>query len=135
VTIISNYDGGLLWRKIDRMGRVIEYDYDQFARQTEEDWIDTSNNNAVVYTIAYAYDQLGRVTSAGDSDVFYGYEYDNTGRVVNDLWDSFNIASCARDAPIASNRGHPAVADAERRSECVPTQSVGTREKRHVRGT
>jgi len=88
------YSGGLLERRIDRLGRVIEYAYDLFGRQTGEYWYanetaadnDPTHQNPL-YSIVHTYDRLGNVLTASDAAAEYEYVYDALGRVVEETQD------------------------------------------------
>src|SRR5690606_7608723 len=62
----------------DRNGRVIEYDYDNLQRLTQEFWKDgvTTEN-----TIDYTYDAASQLTAISDDVSAYAYTYDGLGRV------------------------------------------------------
>ncbi|QGJ68575.1 Hypothetical protein PBC10988_2360 [Planctomycetales bacterium 10988] len=65
----------------DRNGREIEYVYDDLYRLTGEHWLDSQQT--VIRSFTYAYDHLGRMTSAGDPELTYSYAYDILGRVTS----------------------------------------------------
>ena len=72
LTRYFQYDSrGNLARKIDRNGRVTEYEYDGLGRQTSEEWFADVEDVTADKTYTTAYDSLGRVTVAGDGDTDY----------------------------------------------------------------
>ena len=76
-----SYDAsGDLTSETDRDGRVRNFSYDNLHRRTAEKWMSGVN---VVRTISYSYDAANQVTSAADPDSSYAYAYDNLGRVTS----------------------------------------------------
>ena len=66
------YDlAGELTSQTDRDGRETTFGYDALGRETSETWVGTPDN----HTISYAYDPLGNVLSASDSNATYNYAY------------------------------------------------------------
>jgi len=85
------YDGGLLFRRIDRMGRVIEYAYDLFGRQIGEYWYAdaTAADNdpthaSPLYSIEHTYDCSGNILTVADDAASYTYTYDDLNRVLTE---------------------------------------------------
>jgi len=75
------YDAnGDLATKTDRDERVTEYDYDDLGRLIEERWLDATS--AVIETIDYTYDLMGRLLTATDDDSSLTYTYDDAGRLL-----------------------------------------------------
>jgi RHS repeat-associated protein len=81
------YDAiGNLAKSTDAKDHVIKYEYDALGRETAEKWLDSLGN--VIYSISYAYDALGELSSATASnpqspipDSSYTYTYDALGHV------------------------------------------------------
>ncbi len=67
-------------QKTDREGRVTRYAFDALNRLTEERWVG-ADGQAVVRTIAFEYDALGRVTRQSDPDSTYAFTYSPIGEV------------------------------------------------------
>lgn len=85
-------DGGNLVRIVDRMGRVREFGYDRFDRNTDEWWYasaSAANNDpdheSPDHAFSFSYDAEGQMLSANDDtagqESHYGYLYDGMGRV------------------------------------------------------
>ncbi len=75
-------DVGLLVQMTDFNGRVTTYEYDDVYRETEENWLDSSQN--VIYTCQSTYDAVGQRVSVQDAAAIYEYEHDDLGRIVEE---------------------------------------------------
>jgi YD repeat-containing protein len=69
---------GNLTKKTDRLGRVIEYAYDNRNRLTTELW---KTGGSTVRTLSYEYDLLGHLTGASDPAADYAFQVDALGNV------------------------------------------------------
>ena len=65
--------------RTDRTGRRTTYAYDAGGRRTGEKWFDAGAT--VVRTLAYGYDNVGRLTSAADPDTTLTFAYDAADRL------------------------------------------------------
>jgi RHS repeat-associated protein len=65
--------------KVDRNGRETRYAYDDLNRLVREEWIGASD--AILNTIAYAYDAASNLTSVFDASSALVYTYDARNRV------------------------------------------------------
>jgi RHS repeat-associated protein len=65
-------------QRVDRLGRIIAWEYDDLYRNTAEKWYDGVN---LVHTLNWEYDAAGQLTDAYDTGSVYGYTYDGLGRL------------------------------------------------------
>jgi RHS repeat-associated protein len=72
---------GNLAKVTDRNGRVREFAYDALDRRLTEKWRATAGGS-VVHTLAWDYDDLGRVTQQDDGGVIDTFAYDGLDRLV-----------------------------------------------------
>jgi RHS repeat-associated protein len=92
-------DAGQLAQTTDRNGRVTKYEHDILDRLKFERWFDNSADTGANATLAWAYDELGRVLSGSQQTdtgaLVYGetFLYDNLGRVVEQ--NNWNTAARA----------------------------------------
>lgn len=76
------YDAvGNLASRTDRNGRVTTFQYDALNRQVGETWLD--NNQSPVHQFDFAYDPVGRLLSATDTDTTLTSDYDAVGRALS----------------------------------------------------
>jgi YD repeat-containing protein len=78
--IASFFRNADLIQETDRNGRVGNFSYDNLHRRTAEEWMNGVN---VIRTISYSYDAASQLTSAADPDSSYAYAYDDLGRVTS----------------------------------------------------
>lgn len=78
---LYEFDGeGNQTEVIDRNGRRREFDYDRGGNLLEERWYE-SGSDALVRTITFAYDSLGNILTADDSDSHFTFTYDTLNRL------------------------------------------------------
>jgi YD repeat-containing protein len=64
---------GNVTKKTDRLGRVIEYTYDNRNRLTTETW---KTGGSTVRTLSYEWDLLGHLVGASDPAANYAFQVD-----------------------------------------------------------
>jgi RHS repeat-associated protein len=73
------YDrAGRVTESVDRLGRMIQNDYNFFDQVTEERWYD--DEESLLRTLHYHYDDAGQLVDADDPAASYGYTPDGLGR-------------------------------------------------------
>ena len=78
LTRTYEYEGTHLTRKTDCNDRITEYDYDGLNRVKTETWLDALDD--LIWTINYAFDDAGNLTSISDDNATYVFEYDDLDR-------------------------------------------------------
>ncbi len=68
------YEGSLLVRKVDRNGRITEFEYDDFGQITTEKWLDADGK--LLETITHEFDTQGKLRQVSDSSGTQTFEYD-----------------------------------------------------------
>ena len=79
---LMTYDAvGNLVNQLDRNGRETNFTYDALNRQTQEQWLDDTNNP--LRNIDFTYDAASQLVAVSDPDSAYGYTYDAAGRLTS----------------------------------------------------
>ncbi len=73
---------------LDRNGRIVQFAYDDWNRQTAELWLD---GDTIVNTISYSYDAASQLVEVEDSVAKYSYEYDDDSRLTKEIRDTFGF--------------------------------------------